>query len=153
GTQPYSYLWSPGGYTTQTVNNLAAGNYSVAIVDNNGCHVNASAIISSQPALLANISASANVSCYGGNNGSVTASVSGGTAPYAYIWTPSGGNSAVASGLTAGNYTVTVTDANNCTQTSNVNIIQPPFLNSPIVSTPVSCFGGSNGSATVAVSG
>ncbi len=96
-----------------------------------------------------------NVSCFGNSDGTATAIITGGTAPYLYSWsTNPPQNSAKASGLVVGNYTVTVTDATNCTNTQSVNISQPIALSSSISSqTNVSCFGGSNGSATVLPAG
>ncbi|WP_162142218.1 T9SS type B sorting domain-containing protein [Sphingobacterium paucimobilis] len=66
-----------------------------------------------------------NVSCFGGNTGSATASATGGIAPYTYLWAPSGGTAATATGLSAGTYTVTVTDANGCTAKQSFTIMQP----------------------------
>ncbi len=77
---------------------------------------------------------STQVYCNGGNTGTATASPSGGTAPYTYSWAPSGGNAATATGLTAGNYTVTVTDFVGCTATATTLISQPPCLS--IISFP-----------------
>ncbi|WP_312344449.1 T9SS type A sorting domain-containing protein, partial [Chryseobacterium binzhouense] len=79
--------------------------------------------------------------------------VSGGTAPYTYSWSPTGGTAATATGLSAGTYTVTVTDANSCTTTRTVTITQPTALSATISQTNVSCNGGSNGSASITVSG
>jgi hypothetical protein len=66
-----------------------------------------------------------NATCNGISNGSVTVTASAGTAPYTYTWSPSGGNAATATGLAAGNYTVTVGDAGGCTTTKTVTITQP----------------------------
>ena len=154
GTPAYTYLWSPGGATTSSLTGLFPGNYSVTVSDSKGCSVTVPATVASQSALLANINSSSNVSCYGGNNGTATVSVIGGSSPYFYSWSPSGGSSAVASGLSAGNYTVTITDANNCTRTSTVSIVQPAVLTASIPShTNASCFGGNNAVATVLTSG
>src|SRR5207249_1372447 len=88
----------------------------------------------------------------GASNGSASVVTTGGSAPYTYTWTPAGGTSASASNLPAGAYTVTVTDGNSCTQSSVVNVSNaggPTVVAS--VSQNVSCFGGSNGSASVNV--
>lgn len=71
------------------------------------------------------ISNKKDVTCHGAKDGSATASVQGGTAPYTYLWTPSGGTSASASGLSGGDYTVEVTDANNCKASASVTIEEP----------------------------
>ncbi|CAH0336457.1 hypothetical protein FVB9288_02159 [Flavobacterium sp. CECT 9288] len=95
-----------------------------------------------------------NVSCFGGSNGSAMVTPSGGVSPYTYSWSPSGGTGAIATGLSAGSYTVTITDASLCSTTRNFVITQPTALvATPASQTNVSCFGGSNGSATVAQTG
>ncbi len=90
----------------------------------------------------------------GASNGSATATVQGGTPPFTYQWLPNGGNNANANGLLAGAYTVNVTDALGCISSSSVVVGTGPLPgNINITSTNVSCFGGSNGSATVTVNG
>ena len=104
----------------------------------------------------ASISAQTNVSCFGGTNGSATATVTGGTSPYTYTWnTTPVQYTATATNLAAGIYTVTVKDANNCSTSASVTIIQPAtVLNVTISSqTNVTCAGGATGSATVTASG
>ncbi|MEL7020289.1 MAG: gliding motility-associated C-terminal domain-containing protein, partial [Bacteroidota bacterium] len=94
-------------------------------------------------------------SCAGGNDGEAFVIVQGGTAPYSYLWNNSQqANDATATNLTQGQYTVTVTDARNCTVTSTVTVGEPTALTITGISmTDVSCLGGSNGTATVTVSG
>lgn len=65
------------------------------------------------------------MSCYGGSNGAVSVSASGGTAPYAYSWSNGGGTAAAATGLTLGSYVLTVSDANGCSQIQPFDITQP----------------------------
>ncbi len=74
------------------------------------------------------ISSKKDVTCFGAKDGSATASVNGGTPPYTYQWTPSGGNGPTASGLSGGTYTIEVTDANNCKARAEVEILEPPEL-------------------------
>ncbi|OUD34629.1 hypothetical protein FPG59_12945, partial [Flavobacterium sp. FPG59] len=91
-----------------------------------------------------------NVSCFGGSNGSAMVTPSGGVSPYTYSWSPSGGTGAIASGLSAGSYTVTITDASLCSTTQNFIITQPTALVATAAAqTNVSCFGGSNGAASI----
>ncbi|HKR04723.1 MAG TPA: gliding motility-associated C-terminal domain-containing protein [Bacteroidia bacterium] len=156
GTIPYSYNWSNGS-TTQNLNGIPAGNYSVTITDANGCTTINSGITISQPpvALNGNVSSSSNVSCYGGNNGSINLSVNGGTSPYSYSWS-NGAVSQNISNLASGTYTVLITDNNGCTMTiSGIAINQPAgSLNSSVSSTgDVNCFGGNNGSINLSVNG
>src|SRR6476469_7144611 len=103
--------------------------------------------------LAASITAQTNVLCNGGANGSATVTATGGTTPYQYSWSPSGGTGATASGLTAGNYTVTVTDNNGVTATATANIMQPSAVTTTGSQSNVTTTGGNNGSATVNASG
>src|SRR5206468_6523032 len=103
---------------------------------------------------LAVAATSTDVSCFGGSNGSATASVSGGVTPYTFSWNTSPVQTgATASGLSAGTYIVTVTDANGCQGTKLVTISQPASaLAASAVATNAACFGG-NGSVLVSASG
>ncbi len=154
GTGAYTYAWTPTGGTSATASGLAAGSYTCTITDANLC-VTATNITITQPAAaLASTISSTNVSCFGGNNGSATVATIGGTGTYTYAWSPSGGTSATASGLAAGSYTCTITDANLCVTATSISITQPTTAVSATISaTNVSCMGGANGSATVTPSG
>jgi gliding motility-associated-like protein len=154
GTSPYTYLWNTGAQS-QNLSALASGTYSVTITDSRGCTSVKSATLTQPSASLSGTAAaSQNVSCFGGSNGSVNLSVAGGTSPYTYVWN-TGAVSQNISNLTAGTYTVTVTDANGCTLVKNASITQPfASLGATLfVSQNVSCFGGSNGTVTSSVSG
>ena len=152
GTPAYSYSWAPSGGTAASASGLAAGNYTVTVTDANGC-ITTQTFNITQPAVLASTGAQTNVLCNGASTGSATVTVTGGTPAYSYSWAPSGGTAATASGLAAGNYTVTITDANGCTTTRSFNITQPTAIVSTGAQTNVLCNGGSTGSATVAVTG
>ena len=154
GTTGYTYSWSPSGGTSATASGLSAGNYTVTVTDANSCTATRSFAITQPTVLAASAGSRTNVSCNGGSNGTATVNVSGGTGTYTYSWSPSGGTSATATGLIAGNYTVTVTDANSCTTTQSFTITEPSALSVTAGSqTNVSCNRGSNGSATVSVTG
>ncbi|MHB8401283.1 MAG: PKD domain-containing protein, partial [Bacteroidia bacterium] len=135
GTGPsYTYSWVTSGGTSATASNLTAQPYTVTVSDANLCTATATLTIT-QPAILKDsITSSKNDSCFGNSNGSAVAGVRGGTAPYTYSWTPSGGTLATASGLPFGVYTATVKDSNNCVATTTVSITQPPVLT--VSSTP-----------------
>lgn len=120
GTAPYSYQWS-GGQMTPVVTNLAAGVHSVTVTDNNGCQVTATVNILEPPLLTLQMLATQPVSCAGATNGSGTVLATGGTPNYTYLW-PGGLTGATRTGLGAGSYTVTATDANGCTATATVVI-------------------------------
>jgi hypothetical protein len=160
GTAPYTYAWS-NNTNNQTASNLAAGNYNVSITDANGCAASASAVLTEPQALNTSIATSNfngfNISCFGGNNGSATANVTGGVAPYSYAWSNSTNNQ-TASNLTAGNYNVSITDANGCTNSGSAVMTEPQALNTSIATSDfngfnISCFGGNNGSATANATG
>jgi len=156
GTTGYSYSWSTTPIqTSSTAANLIAGTYTVTVTDANNCTATATAIITEPTLLVASISGSTNVSCFGGNNGAANAAVNGGTASYNYSWSTSPvQNNANATGLSIGTYTVTVTDANSCTATATVSISEPTLLVASVsASTNVSCFGGNNGTANAAANG
>lgn len=149
GTPGYTVLWMPGGSNGISVNNLTAGVDSVMVTDANGCTETVTFTINEPTALTSTITASSNVSCFGGNNGFATVTAAGGSPFYSYSWAPYGGSNPTATGLIAGTYTVTVTDFEGCTSTSNVTITEPAaVLEATATSTPVSCAGGADGSAT-----
>jgi methionine-rich copper-binding protein CopC len=144
GTSPYTFRWSTGA-TTQTITGLAAGSYSVVITDANGCAIGRSFIITEPSALTATTSQT-NVTTNGGNNGSATITVSGGTPGYTYSWSPNVSTTATASNLSAGTYTVTVTDANSCTIARTFTITQPAFM---ATAQPVTVQLDANGNGTL----
>ncbi|ABQ07059.1 PKD domain containing protein [Flavobacterium johnsoniae UW101] len=150
---PFTYVWAPSGGSADTATNLTAGNYSVTITASNGCSIVKNFTITQPTALAVASNSQTNVSCNGGSNGSASVTVTGGTGVYTYAWSPSGGTGATANGLAAGTYTVTITDSNLCTTTQNFTITQPTALSPTTSKTDVSCNGGSNGSATVNVTG
>ena len=153
GTGSYTYLWAPSGGTAATATGLVAGSYTVTVTDANGCMATQSFTITQPTVLVASASAQTNVSCNGGSNGSATVAVTGGAGGYTYSWLPTGGTAATATGLAAGTYTVTVTDANGCTASQSFTITQPTVLDGTTFKTDVSCNGGSNGTATVSITG
>ncbi len=154
GTAPYTYSWAPSGGTAATASGLAAGTYTVTVTDATSAVTTQTFTITQPTALAVSASSQTNISCSGGSNGSATITSSGGTTPYAYSWAPSGGTAATASSLTAGVYTVTVTDANSCSTTQTFNITQPSAaLAATSTQSNVLCNGDANGSAAVTASG
>lgn len=145
GTAPYTYSWSTG-HTINAVAGLCAGSYTVTVTDALGCSVVQNVTINSPSNLTVNVSGS-NASCNGGSNGTATATPNGGTAPYTYSWN-TGATTASISGLTAGTYTVTVTDANGCSTTGNVTIGEGSNITATINTTDATC-GICDGTATV----
>ncbi|WKW46941.1 T9SS type A sorting domain-containing protein [Myroides sp. JBRI-B21084] len=153
GTSPYTYLWSTGD-TTAAVSNLVAGTHTVTVTDANGCTATASFVIEQPIPLMIDSVSQTNVKCNGATDGTATVVAIGGNAPYTYLWAPSGGTAATATGLAAGTYTVEVKDITNNIISQSFTITQPDAI---VVSvsgkTDVKCNGGANGTATIAVNG
>jgi gliding motility-associated-like protein len=150
-TPPFTYVWNPNVGTTATVNNLPVGTYTVTITDAFGCIATATQAII-QPNALVVTPTNTNVSCYNGANGTATASVSGGTPPYTYSWSPGGFLTSSISNLSIGTYTVNVTDSKGCKKSATVTISQPPILAITPTTVDATC-GKSNGSASVTGAG
>ena len=151
GTAPYSYSWNNGA-TTEDLSNIAGGSYSLTVTDANSCVfvVNATVAV---PSGITQTAVSSSVSCFGGNNGALDVSVSGGNSPYSYSWN-SGPTTQDLVGLAAGNYTLTVTDANNCTDLQTYSVAQPVSAVSVNgIVTNVGCFGGNTGAIDITPSG
>jgi len=128
GTFPFSFTWTPNLSTTSTISNIPAGSYSVSVTDNNGCTNDTIINITDNAAPAVSIASTTNVLCFGDSSGTITSSVVGGLAPYNYAWSPYGGTGAVATGLGAGNYFVTVTDDAGCVANIITFLSQPTEL-------------------------
>jgi thiol-disulfide isomerase/thioredoxin len=146
GTGAYTYDWSNGG-TTQTITDLAPGNYNVVITDANGCTVAQSVTVNSFNCLLSASTTSNNVSCNGGNNGSAEVLVAAGAAPFTFIWS-NGETTQSVNNLTAGTYTVKVTDDNLCPAEFTLNIGEPGVVAANATTTAESALGANDGTAT-----
>ncbi|MCP1997162.1 hypothetical protein [Flavobacterium sp. HSC-61S13] len=151
GTAPYSYLWN-NKETSDSISNLTAATYSVVITDANGC-INTKIFDIIKPSAITIVDSQSNVTCNGASNGTVTATASGGTAPYAYSWSPKGGTTQTATGLTAGTYTVTVTDSKGCVINHSYEITEPTALNANTSQQNVACFGSATASASATPTG
>ncbi|MBL7807167.1 MAG: SprB repeat-containing protein, partial [Saprospiraceae bacterium] len=150
GTSPYTYAWS-NSKTTQDISGLAAGTYTVTVTDAAGCTKTTSVTIN-QPSALSLSTTKVNVKCNGGNTGSIDLTVTGGTPGYTYIWTNAATTQDI-SNLTAGTYTVTVTDANACTKTISTTITQPSALSLTSTQKNLLCYGATDGDIDLSVSG
>jgi|GEM_PF-1331868 len=155
GTPPYTFLWSPGGQTTQTITGLDQGTYTVTVTDANGCTATANAVVNEGSCRDLDANATpTNVSCNGGNDGAATVSVTGGLGPFTYSWSPGGQTTQTITGLIAGTYTVTVYDTMTfCTTTSTATVNEPTALSSGIAVDNVLCYGDSTGSLDLTVTG
>jgi gliding motility-associated-like protein len=153
GTGNYTYLWNPTSQTAQTAVSLLAGTYTVVVTDANNCTRLLTAVVTEPPQLNTGNAGVTNILCYGQNNGSAIVSANGGTAPYTYLWSPSGQTGITATSLSAGDYTCTVTDRNGCTKPQLFTVTQPPVLTASATNTEVSCFGILDGSASATAGG
>jgi len=164
GTQAYDYNWSPNGNTSQDLDSIPAGQYSVTVTDTNGCAVTRDTTLTEPPPLqisatLSQYAGGYNVSCYGASDGSIDITVNGGTTPYSYSWNGGAYNAEDLTNIPAGTYDVVVTDANGCTITLDTVLNEPPPLNSSWTTShytgdwEVSCHDGSDGSIDLTVNG
>ncbi len=158
------YLWNTGA-TTQAINNLCPGTYTVTVTNiaGFGCSASTTVTINNTPQLVAPaISKSEyngyNISCFGGNDGSATMSAFGGTQPYSVLWN-TGATTGTINNLTAGVYSATVTDINGCAIGGTTTMTQPAALNAAASAISdyngfnVRCFGNNDGRAQVTASG
>lgn len=158
GTAAYSYSWS-NGETTQNINNLSAGSYTLTVTDDLGCTEFSTTIIDEPAAPLALSSTVSDVLCYDGEDGSIDLTVTGGTTPYSYLWSDGGtyiydDTTQDLSNLSSDHYLVLVEDANNCTDTLTSMISQPlaPISTTANI-TNIDCFSAAVGAIDVSVTG
>ncbi|MBI3510631.1 MAG: T9SS type A sorting domain-containing protein [Bacteroidetes bacterium] len=156
GTPNYSYSWnSTPVQNTQTATNLGPGSYTCTVTDNNGCSTTVVSIITQPSSAVSATSSNTSVNCFGGSDGTATATPFGGTPPYSYSWNSTPAQmTQTATGLPMGTYACTITDANGCATSVATTIAQPSTaVMATTTSTSVSCNGGNDGSATVSASG
>lgn len=151
GTPPYTYLWG-NGQTGANVTGLNAGVHSVTVTDANNCDEVISVTIN-QPAEIAfNNVVVTNALCNGSANGAIALVAGGGTPPYSYLWS-NGQTSVSINNLTAGSYTLTITDANNCAKTQTISVTEPNPLLASNNTVNLLCNGDGNGSITLTPQG
>ncbi|MES2621344.1 MAG: gliding motility-associated C-terminal domain-containing protein, partial [Bacteroidota bacterium] len=150
GVAPRTYLWNDG-ITTEDRSSLAPAGYSVTISDNNACSSSMTIVIGSNAGISVT-ETHINVSCFGGNNAAITTTVTGGVSPYTYLWNDLTPN-ANRTNITAGLYTLSVTDSNSCVEVINVTITQPPAIVISETHNNVLCNGDNTGSITITATG
>uniref|UniRef100_UPI001112FD0F T9SS type A sorting domain-containing protein n=1 Tax=Crocinitomix algicola TaxID=1740263 RepID=UPI001112FD0F len=151
GVEPYEYFWYYMEIGEPMLEDVPSGTYPVVITDANGCEIIAETEIGSPEPILISFESTA-TTCNGGEDGTATAIVSGGTAPYTYLW-EDGQTTEMATGLSAGLHSVTITDANGCILTKEVTVDDAEPIEIELSTEEVTCHGGSNGAATVIASG
>lgn len=138
GQLPYSVEWEDG-QTTNTAIDLAPGTYSVTATDATGCTGVTTVTVGTNTSLEVSLTTT-NSTCDDTNDGSATATVSGGTAPYTYLWS-TGIETSTLNDVAAGNYVITITDANGCTTTTTATIVGTERVEPIIVAEVIDCDG------------
>lgn len=147
GTGSYTYTYSNGGNGS----NLAAGTYTVTATDANNCSATTSFTVgNTNTALNLNLSAT-NITCFNGNDGSITALASGSSA-YTFAWSNSSNTSASLSNLSSGTYTCTVTDGSGCTASQTITLTQASEIVLSLNTSTAYC-NNANGSVSATATG
>ncbi|MEO8587785.1 MAG: gliding motility-associated C-terminal domain-containing protein [Flavobacteriales bacterium] len=158
GQAPYVFLWSPVppvGQGTGNVSGLCPGDWSVTVTDAGGCDTTVTFTVSAPPPIDPTLTTT-DVTCAGACDGTATVTVTGGVGPFGFVWTPApavGQGTDTVTGLCAGNYSLTITDANGCDTTVTFTISEPPPLIATPTQTNVTCGTLCDGTASVLVSG
>ncbi|RMG90573.1 MAG: hypothetical protein D6706_19260, partial [Chloroflexi bacterium] len=154
GTPPYFYFWHTSAGVLNMIedlNNIDTGMYVFAVLDSNGCVLKDTFILNQPPQLVLS-ETHRDVNCNGGNSGAIDLTVTGGTPPYSFQWNNSQTTEDI-SGLSAGTYTVTVTDDSSCTENLSVTIAEPAPLQLTETHRDVACNGGNTGAIDLTVTG
>ncbi|MBI2271818.1 MAG: PKD domain-containing protein [Bacteroidetes bacterium] len=158
GTAPYTYIWDSSAVvlgSTDTLSGLYPGSYHLQVLDNNGCKYIGDVVVSPAPGGTASISATTDVSCNGGSDGTATVSMSGAFPPYSYQWDAAAANQITnpATGLALGTYGVNVTDAYGCIMSTTANITEPTPLTTTLTQNNTVCPNSCDGTATATPAG
>ena len=151
GSGVFTYAWNgPNGFTStaQDPTGLFAGSYTVIVQDSDGCNAVANAVVVEPATAVVASIAPPQMICFNAANGTATATASGGAGSFTYAWS-NGQSTAVSSGLAAGIFTVTVTDASGCSDTEQVEILQQGALAVQLTQTTASCHNGTDGAASI----
>ena len=146
GSGSFGFLWSNGGMG-DTLQNLAADDYTVTAIDSEGCSGTLTVSVSEPSAVNVSGVSITGIFCHGDSTGAVTVAANGGTPNYTYAWSD-GGTGPSRSNLPANNYSVTATDANGCTGTFQASITQPPAILPNVTSTDETAVGANDGTAS-----
>lgn len=155
GSPAYQFMWSdPSGQTTNPAIGLFGGQYSVTVTDNDGCTAVSDVILTEPQPLLGTIDV-VNVTCRGDASGSASITMSGGTPQYTYTWSTNPiQTGATATNLSAGMYSITITDAKQCEWISSVTISEPSeILQSNITQSVYGCAGSAGNVLSATSSG
>lgn len=150
GVFPYVYSWT-GGAVTEDISGLSGGTYTVTVNDANACTITASFTLTEPSAIVSSVTHT-NVSCNGASDGAADLTVSGGTAPYTFLWSNFLGSQNV-TGLHGGLYYVIITDDNGCEKRDSVLIDEPAVLSLSTIVTNISCYNANDGAIDLIVTG
>lgn len=152
GTAPYTYRWL-GGSTSASAHNLGSGTAFVVVQDARGCSDSLSFSVPVKDSLVISLDSLSDPRCFGGADGFIGISVSGGNTPYSYSWS-NADTTALPSGLTQGTYSVVVTDSKGCSASTSFNLSDPSQLNLSLANQKdVSCNGGTDGELSINLQG
>lgn len=160
GNDPYDFEWSDGtsvihtatAQLSDTVTNLPAGTYYLTMTDASGCQAFDTITLTVPDPLVIDSLVGTNINCFGQADGSAAVYVRDGTPPYTFTWN-SGDTVSSLTNLLAGNYIVTVTDSSGCQLVDSILIIEPAGITYAMASTPTACYQGTDGTASVTVTG
>jgi gliding motility-associated-like protein len=151
GVKPYTYNWN-NGFTSEDVNSLTDGTYTVVVTDNHGCTLVDSIGLTEPKDSLSFTFEVKDVLCNDGTNGEIDLTIAGGTTPYRYNWS-NGGATSMIRNLVSDTYRFTITDFNNCLLIDSIYVNQPDPLTLNEIITPVTCNGLSDGAINVTPQG
>ncbi|PWH86631.1 T9SS type B sorting domain-containing protein [Brumimicrobium oceani] len=157
GMMPYSFSWknSFGAIvsTNKDLTNVPSGTYTLSVnAPNASCSASQTFNINGPTEALSSSAALTNVDCFGNTTGKINVSVWGGTPPYAFLW-DNGQTQAEISGLSAGSYSVTITDNKGCSIQETYNITEPDALSGAMAKVDVLCNGDATGVVGITVLG
>ena len=158
GSAPYIFSWTgPNGFTSaaQNISGLSGGSFALNVTDANKCSASTTAFVNEPDSLKITSATATDITCNGSANGGINISVAGGTPAYSFAWSGTGGytytQQNTGNNLKPGNYSVLITDKNNCTTSASFTLKQPDSISFSYTSVPAS--GSCNGTATLNVSG
>ncbi len=153
GQNPLQFAWSNNSVTTEDNPNLGPGTYTITVTDNVGCTAGNTYTVTEPTLLTSTIPFTFNPRCNAGSDGIVNVTVGGGVQPYGYLWSPTNATTQNLNNVKAGTHTVTVTDANGCSVSSSATLSEPTPFAIVLTSTNLLCYGATDGTASVNVSG
>lgn len=150
GTPTYSFIWSTGSLA-EDISDIAAGDYTFTVTDDNGCTFSETYTVSEPSELLVTL-VGVDIACFGDSTGAVTSITTGGTPSYTYNWT-TGDDTEALVGLPSGYYAVTVVDGNGCEVFEAISLLESSLIETEIDGTDESCIGSMDGTADLEVTG